>query len=274
MIIDGSLIAKEMRNTIKEKRQHLSESPKVVAFIVGDNPSSLSYLKMLEKSCKGVGFEYELRAFEVTVSQEVFVEAVEAASADNQVNGILVQMPLPPHIEKEAVIGAIDPKKDVDGFHPMNAGLLFQGKPAMAPCTARAVMVILEKIGVGLAGKNVVVIGRSNVVGKPLAVMLTHRHATVTLCHSKTTDIAEHTRRADIIVVAVGRAHFLTADMVSEDAIVIDVGMNALDGKLVGDCDYEALVSKVKGITPVPGGVGPVTNAVLLTYVMDQFEGV
>ncbi len=274
MIIDGSLIAKEMRNTIKEKRQHLSESPKVVAFIVGDNPSSLSYLKMLEKSCKGVGFEYELRAFEVTVSQDVFVEAVEAASADNQVNGILVQMPLPPHIEKEAVIGAIDPKKDVDGFHPMNAGLLFQGKPAMAPCTARAVMVILEKIGVGLAGKNVVVIGRSNVVGKPLAVMLTHRHATVTLCHSKTTDIAEHTRRADIIVVAVGRAHFLTADMVSEDAIVIDVGMNALDGKLVGDCDYEALVSKVKGITPVPGGVGPVTNAVLLTYVMDQFEGV
>ncbi len=274
MIIDGSLIAKEMRNTIKEKRQHLSESPKVVAFIVGDNPSSLSYLKMLEKSCKGVGFEYELRAFEVTVSQEVFVEAVEAASADNQVNGILVQMPLPPHIEKEAVIGAIDPKKDVDGFHPMNAGLLFQGKPAMAPCTARAVMVILERIGVGLAGKNVVVIGRSNVVGKPLAVMLTHQHATVTLCHSKTKDIAEHTRRADIIVVAVGRAHFLTADMVSEDAIVIDVGMNALDGKLVGDCDYEALVSKVKDITPVPGGVGPVTNAVLLTYVMDQFEGV
>ncbi|MGX8796027.1 bifunctional 5,10-methylenetetrahydrofolate dehydrogenase/5,10-methenyltetrahydrofolate cyclohydrolase [Fusibacter sp. JL298sf-3] len=274
MIIDGSLIAKEMRNTIKEKRQHLSESPKVVAFIVGDNPSSLSYLKMLEKSCKGVGFEYELRAFEVTVSQEVFVEAVEAASADNQVNGILVQMPLPPHIEKEAVIGAIDPKKDVDGFHPMNAGLLFQGKPAMAPCTPRAVMVILEKIGVGLAGKNVVVIGRSNVVGKPLAVMLTHQHATVTLCHSKTKDIEEHTRRADIVVVAVGRAHFLTADMVSEDAIVIDVGMNALDGKLVGDCDYEALVSKVKGITPVPGGVGPVTNAVLLTYVMDQFEGV
>lgn len=189
------------------------------------------------------------------------------------VHGILVQMPLPKHIDKEKIIASIDPKKDVDGFHELNAGALFQGKNAMVPCTALAVMTILESLDIELTGKHVAVIGRSNVVGKPLSVMLTHKNATVTLCHSKTRNLETFTQMADIVVVAVGVPFFLKEDMVNEKTIVIDVGMNEVSGKLVGDCDYDNLVDKVQMITPVPGGVGPVTNAVLLRQVLDQIKG-
>lgn len=273
MIIDGSKIAKEIRETIKAKCQSIAVTPKVTAFIVGDNPSSMSYLKMLEKSCKNVGFDYELKTFEESISEEHFMEALNEANLDTGVHGILVQMPLPKHIDKEKIIASIDPKKDVDGFHELNAGALFQGKNAMVPCTALAVMTILESLDIELTGKHVVVIGRSNVVGKPLSVMLTHKNATVTLCHSKTRNLETFTQMADIVVVAVGVPFFLKEDMVNEKTIVIDVGMNEVSGKLVGDCDYDKLVDKVQMITPVPGGVGPVTNAVLLRQVLDQIKG-
>lgn len=273
MLIDGSKIAKEIRTSIKSKCENLSFAPKVVAFLVGDNPASVSYLKMLERSCASVGFEYTLNKFEETISEEEFLSALEASNSDMSTHGILVQMPLPSQIDKEKVIRAIDPKKDVDGFHELNSGALFQGKPAMKPCTALAVMTILESMEVDLSGKHVVIIGRSNVVGKPLSVMMTHKNATVTLCHSKTRDLKRFTLMADIIVAAVGVPKLLKADMVKEDAIVIDVGMNEVEGKLVGDCDFEHLVDKVSWITPVPGGVGPVTNAVLLNQILDQIGG-
>lgn len=273
MIIDGSKIAKEIRSSIKNKCEKLSFAPKVVAFLVGDNPASVSYLKMLEKSCANVGFEYQLNKFEDTVSEEAFMMALDLANNDPNTHGILVQMPLPNHIDKELVIGKINPQKDVDGFHELNSGALFQGKPAMKPCTALAVMTILDAMAVDLSGKHVVIIGRSNVVGKPLSVMMTHKNATVTLCHSKTRDLKKFTLMADIVVAAVGVPQLLKADMVGEEAIVIDVGMNEVDGKLVGDCDFEPLLQKVKWITPVPGGVGPVTNAVLLNQILDQIKG-
>lgn len=273
MLIDGSKIAKEIRLSIKSRTEKLGFSPKVLAFLVGDNPASLSYLKMLEKSCANVGFAYQLNRFEETISEEEFMAALDVANHDPSVHGILVQMPLPKQIDKEKVIRRMDPKKDVDGFHELNSGALFQGKPAMKPCTALAVMTLLEAMQVDLAGKHVVIIGRSNVVGKPLSVMMTHKNATVTLCHSKTKDLKTFTLMADIVVAAVGVPHLLKADMVSEEAIVIDVGMNEVDGKLVGDCDFEQLVQKVSWITPVPGGVGPVTNAVLLNQILEQIEG-
>lgn len=272
MIIDGRSIARDIRARVKASIDPAYRVPKVVAFIVGADPAAESYLKMLTKSCEGVGMAHDIIRLPATCTEAELVTEIEARNADETVDGIIVQMPLPRHISEKRILMALDPEKDIDGFHPLNAGRLFKGEPAMKPCTAQAVVEILKAMDVSLQGKHVVIIGRSNIVGKPLSVLLTGENATVTLCHSKTRDIAAHTRAADIVVVAVGIPHFLKADMVRPESIVIDVGMNSVDGKLVGDADYDAMVETVAMMTPVPGGVGPVTNAMLLGNVMTHYE--
>ena len=274
MIIDGKAIAQKIKDKAKNFCTDCARKPNVVAFMIGDNPSSESYLRMIERTCKSVEFGYTLIRLEEGISESALLEKIIEKNLDDNIDGILVQMPLPDNISEERVIMTIAPEKDLDGFHPMNAGRLFKGEKATRPCTHLAVMTIFKELNIDLEGKYIVVIGRSNIVGKPLAVMLMQNNATVTICHSRTVDIEDHTRKADIIIVAVGIPNFLTKDMVSEKAIVIDVGMNEVDGKMVGDADFEALKDYVSMITPVPGGVGPVTNAVLLLNVIEHFRGV
>lgn len=273
MIIDGKIIAAQIREGVKQRTKSFKKMPGVVAMIVGEHPSAESYLKMLEKTCKMVDFNYSLIRLPVDISEKALLNLIEENNQMDEVQGILVQMPLPDHINKEKILLAIDPKKDLDGFHPMNAGRLFKGEKSMKPCTAQAVVSILKALDIGLEGKDVVIIGRSNIVGKPLSILLLDENATVTVCHSKTKDLKSHTQRADIVVAAVGIPNFLTKEMVTEQSIVIDVGMNEVAGKLVGDADFDALEPFVKMITPVPGGVGPVTNAVLLLNILEHFEG-
>lgn len=273
MIIDGKAIAKKVKDRARECCANCHRKPSVVAIMLGENPSAEAYLRMLERTCKSVDFDYELKRYDVDITEEALLGIIKENNENPLVDGIIVQMPLPEHISEERVIMAIDPKKDLDGFHPINAGRLFKGEKATRPCTPLAVMTILEEMNVDLDGKNIVVIGRSNIVGKPLAVMLMHDNATVTMCHSYTLDLKSHTKKADIIVVAVGIPNFLKADMVSDKAVIIDVGMNEVDGKLVGDVDFENVKDHVAMITPVPGGVGPVTNAVLLLNLLEHFKG-
>ena len=274
MIIDGKEIAKKIKAQAQNCCSTCARKPNVVAFMLGEDPSAESYLRMIEKTCRSVDFGYELIRFETSISEEALLNAIIEKNLDQQVDGILVQMPLPEHISEERVIMTIAPEKDLDGFHPLNAGRLFKGEKATRPCTPLAVMTIFKALEVDLDGKYIVVIGRSNIVGKPLAVMLMHQNATVTICHSRTLEIEAHTKKADIIIVAVGIPKFLTKDMVSEKAIIIDVGMNEVEGQMVGDVDFEGMKDYVQMITPVPGGVGPVTNAVLLLNVIEHFKGV
>lgn len=272
LIINGSEIAKNIKNQVRQSIIGSRRAPNVVAIMLGEDPSAESYLRMLERTCMSVGFGYEIYRLSETISEAQLLSVIEEKNKDEYVDGILVQMPLPSHISEEKVIMQIEPTKDLDGFHPMNAGRLFKGEKATRPCTPLAVVTILDALDIDLDGKNVVVIGRSNIVGKPLSVMLMHKNATVTVCHSHTQNLIQHTQCADIVILAVGIAGFLKKEMVSEKTIVIDVGMNEVDGKLVGDADYEALKDYVKMITPVPGGVGPVTNAVLLLNVLEHFQ--
>lgn len=274
MIIDGNAIAKKIKDKAKNCCSECYRKPNVVAFMLGENPSSESYLRMIEKTCSSVGFGYTLVRLSTEISESELLRLIVEKNEDEEVDGILVQMPLPKHISEEKVIMTIAPEKDVDGFHPINAGRLFKGEKATRPCTPLAVITMFKELDIDLEGKYIVVVGRSNIVGKPLAVMLMENNATVTICHSRTVDLEEHTRKADIIIVAVGIPQFLKKEMVSEKAIVIDVGMNEVDGKLVGDVDFEAMKDYVQMITPVPGGVGPVTNAVLLLNVIEHFKGV
>lgn len=273
MIIDGKAIAQRIKEKARNCCEDCYRKPNVVAFMIGDNPSAEAYLRMIERTCKSVEFGYTLIRLDADISENDLLKRIKEMNQDTEVDGIIVQMPLPNHISEERVIMTIAPEKDIDGFHPINAGRLFKGEKATRPCTPLAVITMLKELEVDLEGKYIVVIGRSNIVGKPLAVMLMQNNATVTICHSKTVDIEAHTKKADIIIVAVGIPRFLTRDMVSEKAIVIDVGMNEVDGMLVGDVDFENVKDAVSMITPVPGGVGPVTNAVLLLNVIEHFRG-
>ena len=232
---------------------------------MGNNPASRVYVNSKKKACEEVGFSsYEYALPEETTQQEL-LDLVDVLNNDEKVNGILVQLPLPEQIDENAVINAISPEKDVDAFHPLNVGRIMIGNFAFLPCTPAGVMELIDSTGVDIAGKSCVVIGRSNIVGKPMAMLLLHRSGTVTICHSKTRNLAEICRNADILVAAVGKADFITADMVKEGAIVIDVGMNRREnGKLCGDVKYDEVSEKAGYITPVPGGVGPMTIAMLM----------
>lgn len=267
-LINGKEIAEKIRDEIKEETEKLasvSVTPGLAVIIVGNNPASRVYVNNKKKACEQVGFNsYEYAMPEETTTEEL-TKLIETLNNDDNVDGILCQLPLPDGIDEGAVLNAIPPDKDVDAFHPVNCGRLFIGQQKFLPCTPAGIMEMLRYCEIDVAGKNCVVIGRSNIVGKPMAMLLLQSNATVTVCHSKTQNIAEYTKKADVIVCAVGREKFLTADMVKDGAVIIDVGMNRdKNGKLCGDVDFENVKEKASWITPVPGGVGPMTITMLL----------
>ncbi|HQQ88345.1 MAG TPA: bifunctional methylenetetrahydrofolate dehydrogenase/methenyltetrahydrofolate cyclohydrolase FolD [Smithellaceae bacterium] len=273
-IIDGNKIAQEIRNEVRlktlELRQQTGIIPGLAVILVGDDPASQVYVGRKSKACAEVGFlsrEYKLPA---ETEEKKLLKIIKKLNKDDQIHGILVQLPLPGHISTENIIAAIDPDKDVDGFHPYNVGGLMTGTPLFVPCTPRGIMELIARSGIDLKGKEAVVVGRSNIVGKPMAMLLLAQHATVTMCHSKTGDLPAVTRRADVLIAAVGKPHMIKADMVKEGAVVIDVGVNRLEnGKLAGDVDFDNVAPKASFITPVPGGVGPMTIAMLMKNTLD-----
>jgi len=271
-IIDGRAVAKAFKEEIAQKTAQMiagGVQPHLAVVLVGENPASQVYVRNKENGCIKAGIRSTVIRLSETCTQEELENTVASLNEDASVHGILVQLPLPRHLDEARVLRLINPDKDVDGFHAMNSGRLMNGQPGFVPCTPLGVTKLLESYGIDPCGKHAVVIGRSNIVGKPMAMLLLQANATVTVCHSRTQNLKEITKQADILVAAVGRANFVTADMVKPGAAVIDVGINRVDGKIVGDVDYEA-VSEVAGyITPVPGGVGQMTIAMLLSNTLD-----
>jgi len=275
-LIDGNALSRQLRADVAARAAALKArgtTPGLAVVLVGDNPASQVYVRNKVKACEDNGLHSVLEKYQATMTEAELLARVEALNQDPAIHGILVQLPLPPHIDAQKVIEAIAPEKDVDGFHVASAGALMTGMPGFWPCTPYGCMKMLESIGYDLRGKHAVVIGRSNIVGKPMALMLLAKNATVTICHSATPDLGAFTRQADVVVAAVGKRNVLTADMVKPGAVVIDVGMNRNDeGKLCGDVDF-AGVSQVAGwITPVPGGVGPMTITMLLVNTLESAE--
>ncbi|MBQ5332701.1 MAG: bifunctional methylenetetrahydrofolate dehydrogenase/methenyltetrahydrofolate cyclohydrolase FolD [Oscillospiraceae bacterium] len=268
-IIDGKAISAEIRAEIKaEVEQRIARGecrPGLAVIIVGEDPASQVYVRNKKKGCEEVGFYSEVYELPAETKQEELNALIDKLNADNKIHGILCQLPLPKHLDENEVILRIDSKKDVDAFHPYNVGKIMIGDYDFLPCTPAGVMALLERSGIEVAGKECVVVGRSNIVGKPQAMLLLHANGTVTVCHSRTKNLAEVCRRADILVAAIGKADFFGADMVKEGAVVIDVGMNRrADGKLTGDVNFAEVEPKASYITPVPGGVGPMTITMLL----------
>lgn len=268
-IVDGKKIAVEVRERIAADTRAFSKKygfvPGLAVVIVGEDPASQVYVRNKGKACAEVGFYSEIHRMTADTTMEELLAKIEALKNDPHIHGILVQMPLPAHLDEKTVIDAIPPEKDVDAFHLVNTGRIMRGDYHFLPCTPAGVMEMLRHENIDVAGKECVVVGRSNIVGKPMAMLLLHANGTVTICHSRTKNLAEVTRRADILVVAIGKADFITGDMVKEGAVVIDVGMNRrADGKLTGDVDFASVEPKASAITPVPGGVGPMTITMLL----------
>lgn len=275
-IIDGKAIAAKVRERIGSTVAALKEqgvTPGLAVVLVGDDPASRVYVGMKKKMCVELGMysaDHELP--EATTEQELLA-LIDQLNADERVHGILVQLPLPDHIDTDKVLEAISPDKDADGFHPYNVGRLAIGKPTFQPCTPYGVMTMLDEIGYDLKGKEVVVVGRSNIVGKPVALMCLSRHATVTICHSRTKDLPDVVRRADVVIAAVGKAEMVKGDWIKPGAVVIDVGINRVgEKKLVGDVEYAAAAERAAAITPVPGGVGPMTIAMLLQNTLESAQ--
>ncbi len=281
-LIDGKALAQRIRERIAKEIVELHAKtgvrPGLAAILVGDDPASHLYVKNKQKACDAVGIYVDEHKLPASTSQADLLSLIDRKNADSKIHGILVQLPLPKHINSKVVLDAVSPQKDVDGFHPYNFGRLAEGNPIFEACTPKGVIKMIESTGVLIEGKRAVVLGRSNIVGKPAALMLLHRHATVTVCHSKTRDLSAVCREAEILVVAIGKAKFVTADMVREGALVIDVGVNRLaDGTFVGDVDFDSVSQKAGWISPVPGGVGPMTIAMLLDNTLEsakRFAGV
>ena len=276
MLIDGKAISAATRADIKaqvDKLRAQGVTPGLAVIIVGDDPASRVYVNNKKKACEQLGIMSEEYALPAETTEEQLLGIIRTLNAREDIDGILCQLPLPDHIDEKAVINAIDPKKDVDAFHPVNVGKIMIGDYSFLPCTPAGVMELLRRSGIDVCGKRCVVIGRSNIVGKPMAMLLLHANATVTVCHSRTVGLADICREADIIVAAVGKADFVTADMVKDGAVVIDVGMNRrADGKLCGDVDFDAVSQKASAITPVPGGVGPMTITMLMQNTVTSAE--
>ena len=264
-IIDGKAISAQVKEQVRAEIERDKIKAGLAVVIVGNDPASRVYVNNKKKACELCGIQSFEYALPEETTQKQLLELIDTLNADISVNGILVQLPLPRHLDEKAVIERISPKKDVDAFHEMNVGKIMIGNYSFLPCTPAGCMELIHSTGIEVAGKECVVIGRSNIVGKPMAMLLLHENGTVTVCHSKTKDLAEVCRRADILVAAVGRANFVTADMVKEGAVVIDVGINRLEnGKLCGDVKFDEVSEKAGYITPVPGGVGPMTIAMLM----------
>ena len=275
-IIDGKALAEALRQSFKARVEALTakgQRPGLVVILVGADPASEVYVRNKVNGCLAIGMHSEKITYDATVDQQIVLKKIAELNADPNIHGILVQLPLPKHFDEEAVLEAIAVDKDVDGFHAENVGALAQGNPRFIPCTPYGVMKMFEHGKVDLSGKEAVVIGRSNIVGKPMALLLINAGATVTVCNSRTKDLIGHTRRADILVAAVGKPKFVTADMVKPGAVVIDVGINRLpDGKLCGDVDFTGCLEVAGQITPVPGGVGPMTITMLLANTIEAAE--
>lgn len=269
MIIDGKVIAREVRNEVKEEIERLNKASGVVpglgVVLVGNDPSSHIYVRNKEKACQEAGIRSKEHLLPETVSEREMLSIVHNLNQDNEIHGILVQLPLPSHINAETIFRAISPAKDVDGFHPVNQGLLLSGGEGFKPCTPLGIIRLLDSVGCDPKGKRAVIVGRSNIVGKPVALMLLARHATVTLCHSRTVDLPGEVSQADIVVAAIGKANMIRGEWIKPGAVVIDVGINRLpNGKLAGDVEFETAKERASWITPVPGGVGPMTICMLL----------
>ncbi|MEZ5741281.1 MAG: bifunctional methylenetetrahydrofolate dehydrogenase/methenyltetrahydrofolate cyclohydrolase FolD [Burkholderiaceae bacterium] len=272
-ILDGAALAARIRETCAQRVDALrtqERRPGLAVVLVGDSPASAVYVRHKIKDCEQAGIHSELCKLPADTREADLLAQVRRLNDDPAIHGILVQLPLPPQISDRRVIEAIDPAKDVDGFHPQSAGALMIGQPGFAPCTPFGVMELLASAGIDLAGKEAVVLGRSNIVGKPQALMLLRADATVTVCHSRTAHLADHVRRADILVAAIGRTRMITGDMIKPGAVVVDVGMNRDDnGRLCGDVDFDSASQVAGWITPVPGGVGPMTRAMLLVNTLE-----
>jgi methylenetetrahydrofolate dehydrogenase (NADP+)/methenyltetrahydrofolate cyclohydrolase len=269
LIIDGKAVAREVQKHIKEEVEGLERrwgiAPGLAVVLVGDDPGSHIYVKNKEKACKEVGIKSYEHLLPATSSERELLGLIHNLNKDKNVNGILVQLPLPAHVRAERILEAISPYKDVDGFHPLNQGSLMLGADGFRPCTPLAIMKLLEAMPCDPKGKNAVIVGRSNIVGKPVALMLLEKHATVTICHSRTANLRDEVGRAEIVVVAIGKAGLVRGEWIKPGAVVIDVGVNRLpSGKLSGDVEFEAAKERASAITPVPGGVGPVTICMLL----------
>ena len=267
--IDGKALAQKIQGQLAEKVVQMKADygivPGLVVILVGDNPASQVYVRNKERSALAAGFKSKTVRLSDSISEEELLTVIEQYNNEPDFHGILLQLPLPAHINDKRILMAIDPKKDVDGFHPMNTGHLWNGRPQMVPCTPAGIMEMLREYHVDLEGKQAVIIGRSNIVGKPMAQLLLDKNATVTLTHSRTRNLPEVAKQADILIVAIGRGHFVTKDFVKEGAVVIDVGMNRdANGKLIGDVDFDDVAPIARLITPVPGGVGPMTITMLL----------
>jgi len=277
-IIDGKKVSEHIRAEIAEGVEKLKGetgiTPGLAAVLVGDDPASEIYVRNKRKACANAGMHSEEHKLPAETTEQELLNLVDTLNNDPNIHGILVQLPLPDHINESKVLRAVSPLKDVDGFHPYNVGLLVEGNPRFISCTPHGIIKMLEFYNIDTTGKEAVIVGRSNIVGKPVSMLLLHRHATVTVCHSRTKPLDEVTRRADILVAAIGRANFITADMVKEGAVVIDVGINRNEeGKLTGDVDFEAVSQKASYITPVPGGVGPMTISMLLWNTLESAKG-
>lgn len=278
MIIDGKGVAKNIENSLKEAIGHLKGRKPALAFVlVGDDPASIAFIRMKKKKCHEVGILSVDLELPSTISEEYLLGEIERMNQNPQIDGILVQLPLPGHIKVDRILEAIDPTKDVDGFHPLNMGRLLLGeKRGFFPCTPYGISILLHRSGISVAGKHVVILGRSNIVGKPLAALLMQKekeaNATVTIAHSASENLHELCLSADVLVAAIGKAGFVKGSMVKKGAVVVDVGINRVEGKIVGDVDFDEVAPKCSHITPVPGGVGPMTIAMLLSNTLLSYQ--
>ncbi|MBT6296165.1 MAG: bifunctional methylenetetrahydrofolate dehydrogenase/methenyltetrahydrofolate cyclohydrolase FolD [Nitrospina sp.] len=275
-IIDGKKVSSHIKDNIaaevKILKNKTGKTPGLAVVLVGDDPASAVYVKNKNKTCKNIGFQSFEHILPENTSEDKLLNLINELNNDDQVNGILVQLPLPSHISSKTILVSINPQKDVDGFHLENVGRLVTGNTLFKPCTPAGIIKLLDEYKIEIEGKNAVIIGRSNIVGKPVSFLLLERNATVTICHSRTKDLPSITRSADILIAAIGKPNFVSLDMVKNNAVVIDVGINRLDGKLVGDVDFASVSKQASLITPVPGGVGPMTIAMLMENTLQAFK--
>lgn len=272
IIIDGKKLALEMERDLKEMVEGLKRKPGLGVILAGENPASQIYVRNKQAACRRVGIISKRIDLPKTATEKQVIDAIDDYNNDPEVDGILLQLPLPDHMNEKKVMDSISADKEADGFHLENLGKLVAGQKGIRPCTPNGVMKLLDHYKISIEGKHAVVLGRSNIVGKPMALLLLERNATVTICHSRTRGIKEHVKSADIVVSAIGKPKFVTEDMVKHDAVLIDVGINRVDGKVVGDVDFEKVCQKASYISPVPGGVGPMTIAMLLENTMELYK--
>ena len=275
-IIDGKMVASQIKENIvaevRSLKQKTGKTPGLAVVLVGDDHASAVYVRTKNKTCKNLGFQSFENILPANTKESTLLGLIDELNKDERVSGILVQLPLPSHISSYKILEAINPQKDVDGFHLENIGRLVTGNATFKPCTPEGIIQLLDHYKVGIEGKNAVVLGRSNIVGKPISLLLLERNATVTICHSRTKNLSAITKSADILIAAIGKPNFVTADMVKDDVVIIDVGINRVNDKLIGDVDYQSVSKKASLITPVPGGVGPMTIAVLMANTLQAFK--